>query len=133
MPQPTQNNSTLVTYRGEIELGPDPDDWSPEDIMFLARDTPPSVEERIRRALAMYRFRLLSVQGLPVHNVVVARFSASDNIGGHLRSLAKVLSAALAHHNVSFDKNSASVSGEGRRGQLAFGLTEPFDGEWARD
>lgn len=91
-----------------------------------------SVEERIRRALAMYRFRLLSLEGIPVHNVVVARFAASNNVGFHLRSLAKVLGAALAHHKVSFDRDSVAVSGAGHRGQLAFVLTEPFDGKWAR-
>jgi len=91
-----------------------------------------TVEERIRRALAMYRFRLLSVQGIPVHNVVVARFAAHDNVGFYLRSLAKVLGAALAHHRVSFVKDSVAVTGTGRRGQIAFVLTQPFDGEWAR-
>ena len=90
------------------------------------------VEERVRRALDMYRFRLLSLQGLPVHNVVVARFATHDNIGFYLKSLAKVLRAALAHHNLSFDQDSVAVSGTGRRGQLAFVLTEPYDGDWAR-
>jgi len=36
------------------------------------------------------RFCLLSIKGIPVHNVVVVRFSASNNIGFHLQSLTKV-------------------------------------------
>jgi len=123
----------LAHHQATADDLPDlPYDLSPEAIMIAVAEEFLTVEERVRRALAMYRFRLLSLQGLPVHNVIVARFAARDNIGGHLQSLAKVLSAALAHHNVSFARDSVSVGGTGRRGQLAFVLIEPFDGEWAR-
>jgi hypothetical protein len=67
-------------------LPPNPDDWTPEDIMLCTTEDFLSVEERIQRALAMYRFRLLSLQAIPVHNVVVVRFSASDHISPYLQS-----------------------------------------------
>ena len=97
--------------------------------MIAVAEASLSVEERVRRALAHFKFKVLRIEQLPVHCIQIVHFSGHQNMGLYCRSLARIMKDALLFHKLDFDKDSLVVNALGKRGRLTFISHETLTGE----
>jgi len=111
------------------DLPANPENWTAEQIMVCTAEAFLSVEERIRRALAHFKFKVVRIEQLPVHRIQIVHFSGNQNMGLYCRSLASMMKDAFLFHKLDFDVDSLVVSALGRQGRVVFISHEPLTGD----